>query len=311
MDLKVLILGAGGLGCEILKNLTMMQVKEIHIVDMDTIELSNLNRQFLFSDDDIGKSKSITAAKYINEEHHYKKRRGVNVIPYHQDLTTFPIEFFKQFDFVISGLDSIIPRRFINEKLIEITRETGFETCIPLIDGGTEGFKGHVKTIIPGITACWECSIDTLPTSQDTVPMCTIANNPRSLEHIIEYVISKRSENEMEEGQKGEIEESSEVVIDTILKKCYERARMFNIDTIRLNKEYLLGILKEIIPAVSSTNAMIAAACCNEMLRIYSDMIDLNEDGNFTIINGAEGCFTYTFSYDRRPDCLVCGDLFQ
>lgn len=308
MDCKVLVLGAGGLGCEILKNLVMCQVSSIVIIDMDTIELTNLNRQFLFSDKDIGKPKAAVAVSYIHKRF---PRTNITLQSIVQDLTTLDLEFYSKFDFIISGLDAIQPRRFVNEMIIKIAQTTSFEKLIPFIDGGTEGLKGHVKTIIPGVTACWECSITTLPKSQESLPMCTIINNPRNLRHVIEYVITTVYPLDSIEWDGPDTDK----FYSKILEACLARAQQFNIDTRELNLSYVMGIIKRIIPSVSSMNAIIAANTCNEFLKLYHDLIELNnetgeiESNNFTVVNGADGCFSYSFQYERSLDCTACSRI--
>lgn len=132
---KVLVIGAGGLGCELLKDLALMGFKQIHVIDMDTIELSNLNRQFLFRHKDIGLSKAEIAAAFIN-----RRVKGCQVTPHFCKIQDYDESFYRQFHVVVCGLDSIVARRWINSMLIGMLRyEDGVldqSSIIPIVDGG-------------------------------------------------------------------------------------------------------------------------------------------------------------------------------
>ena len=88
----LLIIGAGGLGCELLKNLGLLGFKDLHCIDMDTIDVSNLNRQFLFRQEDVGRPKVEAAAEFI-----MKRIPGCIVTPFFGKIQDKDNEYYSQF----------------------------------------------------------------------------------------------------------------------------------------------------------------------------------------------------------------------
>lgn len=297
---NVLVIGAGGLGCELLKNLALMGFKNIEVIDMDTIEVSNLNRQFLFRASDVGKPKAEVAATHINE-----RIEGCNVIPHFKKIQDYDESFYRKFHIIVCGLDSIVARRWINGMLIGINLEEIEQegSLIPMIDGGTEGFKGNVRVMIPGITACIDCTLDLYP-PQVTFPLCTIAQTPRLPEHCIEYVkVIQWPKERKDVSIDGDDPEHTKWIYDRALK----RAEEYHISgvTYRLTQ----GVIKNIIPAVASTNAVIAAACATEVFKLATSAYDpLN---NYMVFNDIDGIYTYTFEAEKKDNCLACSQTVQ
>ncbi|ESR36621.1 hypothetical protein CICLE_v100281691mg, partial [Citrus x clementina] len=161
---KVLMVGAGGIGCELLKTLALSGFQDIHIIDMDTIEVSNLNRQFLFRQSHVGQSKAKVARDAV-----LKFRPQMSITAHHANVKDpkFNVEFFKQFNVVLNGLDNLDARRHVNRLCLAAD--------VPLVESGTTGFLGQVTVHVKGKTECYECQPKPAP---KTYPVCTITSTP-------------------------------------------------------------------------------------------------------------------------------------
>ncbi|KAI3279238.1 hypothetical protein DTO003C3_1940 [Penicillium roqueforti] len=173
---RVLLVGAGGIGCELLKNLVLTGFGEIHIIDLDTIDLSNLNRQFLFRHEHIKKSKALVAKEVAQ-----KFRSDAKLEAYHANImdAQFNVSWFESFNVVFNALDNIAARRHVNKMCLAAN--------VPLIESGTTGFNGQVQVIQKSQTECYDCTPKQTPKS---FPVCTIRSNPSQPIHCIVWAKS-------------------------------------------------------------------------------------------------------------------------
>ena len=176
-DKKILIVGAGGLGCELLKLLVINGFKQISIIDMDKIERSNLNRQFLFDHSSIGKYKSEIAVKKIYEYRQDPSLKIQSFIGNIKDENKFGTKFYSNFDLILNGLDNNDARYYINSVCIKLN--------IPFINSGSEGVYGMVNWHIRGITPCFACT--KLMKDEDVIPICSIRLKPEKLDHCVAW----------------------------------------------------------------------------------------------------------------------------
>ena len=139
--------------------------------NIDTIEVSNLNRQFLFRKQHVGKSKAVVARETV-----LKFAPHVTIYAHHGNVKDekFSVTFFKKFDLILNGLDNLDARNYVNRMSL---------TCgVPEIESGTQGYLGQVKMIKHGITECFECKPHT---QKKSFAVCTIRSTPDKPIHCI------------------------------------------------------------------------------------------------------------------------------
>ncbi|KAF2583029.1 hypothetical protein F2Q68_00000669 [Brassica cretica] len=292
---RVLVVGAGGLGCELLKDLALSGFRNLDVIDMDRIEVTNLNRQL----EDVGKPKAEVAAKRVME-----RVSGVEIVPHFSRIEDKELDFYNDFNIIALGLDSIEARRYINGVacgFLEYDEDDTprRETIKPMVDGGTEGFKGHARVIVPGVTPCFECTIWLFP-PQVKFPLCTLAETPRNAAHCIEYAHLIKWP-EVHGGKSFDPDEPEHM--KWVYDEAIKRAELFGIPGVTYSLTQ--GVVKNIIPAIASTNAIISAACALETLKIVSGCSKTL--ANYLTYNGGEGLHTKVTEFVRDQDCLVCG----
>jgi len=156
---KVCVVGVGGIGNPVVTQLTAMGIGKLKIVDRDIIEISNLHRQHLYTENDIGKVK-VEAAKERLEQ--INSNVEIEALP--NSVTKYTAEnIVKGFDIVVDALDSIDARYALNDACIKLN--------IPLIYAGALGMLGSICTIIPNKSACLRCIFPAL--DEDDMPTCS------------------------------------------------------------------------------------------------------------------------------------------
>ncbi|KAM4798221.1 ubiquitin-like modifier-activating enzyme 1 isoform X3 [Urocitellus parryii] len=178
---KISFVGAGAIGCELLKNFAMIGLGcgedgEITVTDMDTIEKSNLNRQFLFRPWDVTKLKSDTAAAAVRQINpnirviSHQNRVGPDTEHIYDD------DFFQNLDGVANALDNVDARLYMDRRCVYYHK--------PLLESGTLGTKGNVQVVIPFLTESYSSSQDP---PEKSIPICTLKNFPNAIEHTLQW----------------------------------------------------------------------------------------------------------------------------
>ncbi|CAB1437834.1 unnamed protein product [Pleuronectes platessa] len=178
---KYFLVGAGAIGCELLKNFALMglgagEKGQITVTDMDFIERSNLNRQFLFRSEDIGKPKSEVAAKAVRE---INPRMRITAHQNRLDADSeevYGYDFFMGLNGVAAALDNWEARVYLDGRCVQHQK--------PLLEGGTQGSAGNTQVVLPHLTKSYGPAESS---SNGAIPLCTLKNFPHRIEHTLQW----------------------------------------------------------------------------------------------------------------------------
>ncbi|CAL5060894.1 unnamed protein product [Urochloa decumbens] len=184
-DANIFVVGSGALGCEFLKNLALMGVScsskgKLTITDDDVIEKSNLSRQFLFRDWNIGQAKSTVAAGAASAINPSLQIDALQNRACPDTENVFHDTFWDGLDVVINALDNVNARMYMDMRCLYFQK--------PLLESGTLGAKCNTQMVIPHLTENYGASRDP-PEKQ--APMCTVHSFPHSIDHCLTWARSE------------------------------------------------------------------------------------------------------------------------
>lgn len=180
-DLQYFLIGAGAIGCEMLKNWALMGVGcgpkgHVYITDMDRIEKSNLSRQFLFRNTDINEFKSSTAARAASV-----MNPDMRVTAYQEKVAAdtehlFGDDFYDKLSGVCTALDNVEARLYVDQRCVFYR--------LPMLESGTLGTKGNTQVVIPHLTENYGATRDP---PEKSIPVCTLKNFPNQIQHTLQW----------------------------------------------------------------------------------------------------------------------------
>lgn len=177
---KYFVVGAGAIGCELLKNFALLGLGcdggNVAVTDMDMIERSNLNRQFLFRSWDIQKHKSVTAVAAVKAMNPAANYTSMEMRVGGETENIFNDQFFERLDGVANALDNIEARTYMDRRCVYYNK--------PLLESGTLGTKGNTQVVIPKVTESYSSSQDP---PEKSIPICTLKNFPNAIEHTLQW----------------------------------------------------------------------------------------------------------------------------
>jgi ubiquitin-activating enzyme E1 len=181
LDLNYFLIGAGAIGCEMLKNWALMGVGcgpkgHVTVTDMDRIEKSNLSRQFLFRNKDIDHFKSSTAANAAQVMNPDLKITALQekVAPDTEDI--FGDEFYDKLSGVCTALDNVEARLYVDQRCVFYR--------LPMLESGTLGTKGNTQIVVPHLTENYGATRDP---PEKSIPVCTLKNFPNQIQHTLQW----------------------------------------------------------------------------------------------------------------------------
>lgn len=175
------MVGAGALGCEYIKAFSLMGLGcgpngYVSCTDNDNIEVSNLNRQFLFRKNNVGHSKSEVACQIAKDNNKSLNVKDFQTRVGEDTEEVFNDTFWDGLDFIVNAVDNIHARLYVDRKCVW--------HCKPLLESGTLGTKANTQMVVPHKTQCYGDSQDP---PEESIPMCTLRNFPNQIEHCIEW----------------------------------------------------------------------------------------------------------------------------
>jgi len=304
---SVLIIGLGGTGGEVAKNLALLGVGKLLLVDMDSIEYSNLNRQLLFSKKDLGKNKADIAKKVIKRRYN----SSLEIESFSEPIQSLPYKIFEDSDIIAGCVDNFLARQYINETAVEMS--------LSLIDSATDGYFGQIQSVNPTYNACLAC--DSPPPPEETRVLsapCTLVGTPRTRDHCAWkalYEFHTLNDREPDENSSEDILKLTEIA--NKLASTY-KFPLFD------SKDIIQTVLYR-VPSLVTVNAVTSGIQSQEIIKTLffnnlkhfkrEDQNQLNSliqthrfrTPDLTIYSALTGIIS-SFDLVRDPDCMVCSD---